>query len=111
MAVWNLFSAIADIQRTVHALNAKADQLMSQQDQIDADVQAIAAALTAVQGDAATLVTDVTAIAAKIAAGETVDTSALDALVASAQGVQSAVDSATASVTALAPPPAPPAGS
>jgi hypothetical protein len=78
---------------------------MSQQDAIDSDVQTIAGALTAVQGDAATLVTDVQAIAAKIATGQPVDTSALDALVASAQSVQAAIDTATASVTALAAPP------
>src|SRR5262249_8703987 len=87
-------------------LNKKLDVIMSQQDATDAAVRALAAAPPAVQPAAATLVTDVEAIAAKIAAGETVDTTALDALVTTAQGVQAAIDTATASVAALAPPPA-----
>ena len=97
-------ATLDQILSAVKTANLKLDVLMSQQDDIDTDVRAIADALAAVQGDAATLVTDVTAIAAKIAAGQPVDTSALDALVATAQGVQSAIDSATASVTALANP-------
>jgi len=102
-------ATLDQILAAIRSVNLKLDVLMSQQDAIDSDVQAIAAALTAVQGDAATLVTDVQAITAKIATGQPVDTSALDALVASAQSVQAAIDTATAQVTALAPA-APPAG-
>ena len=101
-----VLAAVNSANSAIRTVNLKLDVLMSQQDAIDTAVQALAATLTDVQGDAATLVTDVTAIAAKIAAGETVDITALNALVVSAQSVQAALDSATASVTALAAPPA-----
>ena len=41
---WNLFSQIADIQRTVHAINAKVNLMSDQQAEIDADVQELQAA-------------------------------------------------------------------
>jgi hypothetical protein len=88
------------------------------QAEINADVTAIAGALTAIQGtlgdvsaQAATLLTDVTNIQAVIAAGGTVDTSQLDALVQTANALQTqassaqaALDPAVTAVTALAPP-------
>ena len=50
-AMWNPFSAIADIQRTVHTINTKADKLMSQQDEINADVAELGAAVAAIQAE------------------------------------------------------------
>jgi hypothetical protein len=79
--------------------------------QIQADVTAISAVLDGVAADQAELVTDAQAIQAEIAAGNPVDTTALDALVTRAQGIKTALDTATASVGALVtPPPPPPAG-
>jgi peptidoglycan hydrolase CwlO-like protein len=80
---WNIFTQIADIQRVVHLLNAKADKLMSQQDEINQDVSELQAA--------------VAAIAAEIAALENANP-ALDL---------SGLKAAVASVQALAPPAAP----
>ena len=97
-------ATLDQILAALNTINRKLDVLMSQQDAIDTAVQALTTVLTDVQGDAATLVTDLTALAAAIAAGQPVDTTALNALVTSAQSVQAALDSATAQVTALAPP-------
>jgi peptidoglycan hydrolase CwlO-like protein len=77
---WNIFTQIADIQRVVHTINAKADKLMSQQDEINADVSELQAAAAA--------------IAAEIAALENANP-ALDL---------SGLKAAVASVEALAPP-------
>ena len=41
---WNLFSQIADIQRTVHAIQTKVNHMSDQQAEIDADVQELQAA-------------------------------------------------------------------
>lgn len=97
-------ATLDQILAELNTINRKMDVLMSQQDAIDTAVQALTAVLTDVQGDAAALVTDLTALAAAINAGQPVNTDALNALVTTAQGVQAALDSATAQVTALAPP-------
>ena len=41
---WNLWAQIADIQRTVHTINAKVDHMSDQQDEINADVAELQAA-------------------------------------------------------------------
>ena len=48
---WNLWAQIADIQRTVHTINAKADRLMSQQDEINQDVAELTAAVAAIAAE------------------------------------------------------------
>jgi uncharacterized protein YoxC len=85
---WNLFAVLADIQRTVHAVNTKAGQLMSQQDDLTADVQAIAAAVTSL-GDAAAAIE--AEIAALRAGNPALDLTALDAQVAQLKTAVSAV--------------------
>lgn len=90
----NVFSVLADIQRTVHAINAKADALMSQQDDINADVQAIEAAVTALGAAAAAIEAE---IASLKAANPALDLSALDKAAADLTGAVSAV-------SAIAPP-------
>lgn len=99
-------ATLDQILTALNTVNRKLDVLMSQQDAIDSAVQALTAVLTDVQADAATLVTDLTALASSVAAGQPVNTDALTALVANAQSVQAALDAATAQVTAIAPPPA-----
>lgn len=103
-----------DVHRELAAIRAQLDDITTKletismsQASIDADVTALTTALTSVQGvvtdiaaDQATLVTDLQAIQAQLASGGTVDTSALDALVTNAQGVQSAAQSAQASLDA-----------
>lgn len=41
---WNIWAQIADIQRTVHTIDANVRHLMSQQDEINADVAELQAA-------------------------------------------------------------------
>ena len=41
---WNLWAIAADIQRTVHVINAKVDHMSDQQAEIDADVAELQAA-------------------------------------------------------------------
>ena len=88
MASWNLPAVLADIQRTVHAIDTKAGQLMSQQDDLTADVQAIDQAVT-------DLGTAATAIEAQIAALKTanpaLDLTALDTAVGSLKTAVSGV--------------------
>lgn len=78
-------------------------EIMTAQSDIDAAVTAFTAMLTDMQNDAATLVTDVTAIQAALASGNPVDTSALDSVVAGASAIQSALDTAVSQVSGLVP--------
>jgi hypothetical protein len=80
MASWNPIAVLADIQRTVHAINTKAAQLMSQQDDIAADVQAITQAVTDLGTAAAAIEAE---IAALKNANPALDLTGLDAAVAS----------------------------
>ena len=97
-------ATLDQVLAAITTVSRKLDVLMSQQSEIDADVQAIdqadtdlAAAVTAIQADIADL-------NAKIAAGQPVSLTALDAKVASLKTM-------VATVAAIAPPPAaPPAG-
>ena len=80
--MWNPFSAIADIQRTIHTINTKVDHMSSQQDEINTDVAELQAAVAAIADE----------IDALQAAHPALDLSGLTAAVAAVQ--------------ALAPPPA-----
>lgn len=103
----------AELQAIRHSLtviNRKLDSMSEQQ----ADIDAATAALTALTGDVAANVaqlvnTDIPAIRAALAAlPAAVDTTALDAAVAAAQGTASSLDASVSGVTGLVPP-APPA--
>lgn len=86
------------------------EKIMSEQSNIDADVTALTAVATDIQAQVSQLGTDVTAIQAALAAlPPSVDTTALDAAVASLSSTQASLDSAVGSVTGLVPPAAPPA--
>ena len=105
---------LAAIQNQLIVLNAKVDKLTSQQAQLDADVQALTAVMTNVQAQNMTLGTDLTAIAAEIAAlqaqianAQPVSLDALNALVVSAQSTQAALDSTVSTATGMVPAPAP----
>lgn len=74
---WNPFAAIYDIQRTVHAINTKADKLMSQQDELNTDVQGLAADLATLQANFAT---ELAALQAAQANGQPLDLTGLAAL-------------------------------
>jgi peptidoglycan hydrolase CwlO-like protein len=74
---WNLFSQIADIQRTVHTINAKADKLMSQQNELDADVAGLQADLTALSANFAA---ELAALQAAVANGQPVNLDGLTAI-------------------------------
>ena len=100
-------ATLDQVLAAVRMANQKLDVLMTQQDDINADVQAIdqadtdlAAAVTAIQADIADL-------NAKIAAGQPVSLTALDAKVAS---LKTMVATVAAIVPPPAAPPAPPAG-
>jgi hypothetical protein len=84
------------------------EKIMTAQDDINAAVAAFNTILTDVQGQATTLVADVQALMTLIGNGQPVDTSALDAIVATANGIQQSLDTAVGSVTALTTPPPPP---
>jgi hypothetical protein len=83
---------------------------VSQQDSIDLATQALTTLTGDVAANVAQLGVDIDAIKAALAGlPASVDTTALDAAVAAAQGTASSLDSSVSSVTALAPqaPPAP----
>jgi hypothetical protein len=88
-------------------LSQQLGEIMTAQGDITAAVTAFTALLTDMQSDSATLLTDVTAIQAQLAAGQPVDTSALDSVVASVQAMQTGLDTAVSQVSGLVP--APPA--
>lgn len=84
---------------------------MTSQDDINAAVTAIQGLATDISTQVAQLGTDVTAIQAEITTlqGQGVDTSALNTLVASVASTQSSLDTAVSSVSNLVPPATPPA--
>lgn len=94
------------LQQLLLELNSKMDAIMTAQDDINAAVAAFGTILTDLQAQVTQLGADVAALAALLAAGQPVDTTALNAITATAAGIQSSLDSAVSSVTALAPPPA-----
>jgi hypothetical protein len=94
MARWNPFTVLADIQRTVHAINAKADKIMTEQAGIDADVQTIEAGVAKLGDAAARIQAEIDALKA---ANPSLDLTGLDKAAADLTG-------AVSSVSALAPP-------
>jgi hypothetical protein len=80
---------------------------MSEQSDIDTAVTEFGSLLSDLQTQTSSLVTDLSELQATIAAGQPVDTSALDGVVASASTVQGALDSAVANLNTEAAPAAP----
>ena len=99
------------IRRSLTVIERKLDAMSQQQE----DINAATAALTALTGDVAVNVAqlvnvDIPAIQAALAAmPAAVDTTALDAAVAAAQGTASSLDASVSGVIGLVPPPSPPA--
>jgi len=104
---------LAMVYESLQSLHQKADRIMSEQSTTQADVDAATALLTQIQSDVAGVVTtlgsDFTAIEAEIASlqAQGVNTSALDAAVASAKSTVAGLDPAVAQITSLVPAPAP----
>ena len=88
--------------KAITTANLKLDVLMSQQDNLDLDVQAIQDTLITLQGDTGAISAELDALRAQIAAGQPVDLTGLDSAVAT-------LKARVAAVGALVPPPAPPA--
>lgn len=106
---WPPFSRPAGSTAVLAALDDIKKQLgeiMSEQSDIDAAVTEFTTVLGDLQTQTASLVTDLQELQAIIAAGQPVDTSALDSVVASASAVQSALDAAVAGINTEAAPPA-----
>lgn len=82
----------------------KVEKLMTSQQDVDAAVTAVQGLLTDVQTQVTAIATDVTAIQQLLANGQTVDTTALDSVVATVQGVQSSLDQGVSQLNALANP-------
>lgn len=99
---WCLCSSerLERIERLLHNLNRKADKIVSQQDDLNADVASIEAGVTALS-DAATNIQ--AEIAALQAANPALDLTGLNTAVAD-------LGNAVSAVSALQTPPAPPAG-
>jgi hypothetical protein len=95
------------IRAQLDRMEVNEERIIMSQQQIEADVTALTAVFTDVQTDVGTLVTDLTAIQGELAAGNPVSTASLDALVASATGIQSSLDTAVSNITAVATPAAP----
>ena len=74
---WNPLAAIYDIQRTVHTLDANVRHLMSQQDEINADVTGLQADLAVLSANFAT---ELAALQAAIANGQPVNLHGLTAV-------------------------------
>lgn len=55
MTYWNPFTAIFDIQRTIHIIDRKVDHMTDQQAEINADVAELTAAVTNIQAEIAAL--------------------------------------------------------
>ena len=104
---WYLLDLTNTIKQTARETTGRLDKIMAAQDDINAAVTAVTGLLTDIQGQVATLATDLQQIQALLASGQTVDTSALDAAVANVAGIQSALDSGVSAVTAVASPPPP----
>jgi hypothetical protein len=99
-------TALSNIQLAVNSMHGKVNKILMSQQQIEADVAAISSMMDGISADTAQLVSDTNALRDQVAAGTPVDTSQLDALAARAQGVQSALDSATQGVSSMVNPPA-----
>lgn len=102
-------TALSNIQSSVDRMHGKVNQILMSEQQIASDVAAISTMMDDVSAKAADLTAAAQSIAAQAAAGTTVDTTQLDALAARAQQVQSALDAASGSVSALVQQPAAPA--
>jgi hypothetical protein len=93
------------IERKLDILNWKADLIIMSQTDINNAVTAITALLTDVGNQTSSILTAVTAIQAALAAGQPVDTTALDSVVAGVQQVDTALDTAVGQLGSLVPAP------
>jgi hypothetical protein len=93
------------IERKLDILNWKADLIIMSQTDINNAVTAITALLTDLGTQTASILSDVTAIQAALAAGQPVSTTALDSTVAGVTAVQTALDGAVSSLGSLVPAP------
>jgi hypothetical protein len=100
------------LQQQLGIIAAKVDILMSQSDQVAADVATIEQGVAALSANDATMATAVTAVQAEIdalkaqiaAGATTLDLTALDQAAADVKAAADANSAAVASVSALAPP-------
>ena len=109
----NLVWAVLRIERKLDELQGKVDAIMTQQDDLNADVQALTTALadvTTQTGNVVNLTTQIQAEIAALQAGNpALDLTALDSLAGQASQVSAALDSAVTSLGGLVPPAQPPA--
>jgi hypothetical protein len=84
-------------------LTERLEQIMTEQQDIDAATQALTGMVSDVQNQSASLATAVEGIQAYIAAHPDADTSALDAVVAQVSGAQSGLDAAVGNVQGVLP--------
>jgi hypothetical protein len=96
------------LQQAIQLIASKVDILMSQSDQVAADVATIEQGVAALSANDATMASAVTAIQAEIDAlknaNPQLDLSALDQAAADVKAAADANSAAVASVSALAPP-------
>ena len=113
-ALNDLVWAVLRIERKLDDLQGKVTDIMTQQDDLNADVQALTAALndvTTQTGNVVNLTTQIQAEIAQLQAGNpALDLTALDALASQAAQVSSSLDSAVSSLGGLVPPAQPPTG-
>ena len=95
-------ATLDQLLKAITTINLKLDVLMSQQDNLDTDVQAIQAALVTLADDTAAVALELDALKKQVAANEPVDLTGLDGAVATLKARVAAVGS-------LVPAPAPPA--
>jgi predicted nucleic acid-binding Zn-ribbon protein len=99
------------LDQRLSQIDAKLGEIVAAQDDINAAVAQVQATMTDVGNQVTQLGTDVTGIQAEITAlqqqNPTVDTTALNAAVASLATTQQNLDAAVSSVAAIVPPPAP----
>lgn len=111
-ALSQLLLAVGGITESLHELHRKADKIMTQQDQLNADLTTLTAAL----GDVATQTSNAVGLAQQIqdeiaelkSDNPQLDLSGLDALAASAASTASGLDTAVSQLAALVPAPAAP---
>ena len=98
----------AEINARLNEINGRLGRIEMSQSDIDAATAELTSIVTDVAGQITQLGTDFTAIQSEIAALQAsgVDTTALDAAVASAASTLSGLDPAVAQITSLAAPPA-----
>lgn len=106
-----VLAAIGSLRTTLNSIESKLGVITMTEQAISDGIDTINAVITDVQAKTADLVTDAQAIQAELAAGQPLSQATVDkfnALVSSAQAVQTALDPAVDAVTALGAPAAAP---